>query len=295
MLERVHATHQGVETSIRKARDAIFWPQISNDIRNVVATCNVCQENQLCQQKETMHSQPIPKERFEIVSIQSHPNMLTLLERCRERKFKMNKSKFRFKMNAVTYHGHVISDTGLKADPSKVQAIVEMERPEDAKAVKRLLSMVNYLVKFCPHLSTVSEPLRNLTVDGVPFIWSESHEQNFSSLKRMLSVAPVLRYYSLDEEVTVEADSSDYGLGAVLLQAGQPVAFASRTLSRTERNYSQMEKECLAITFACNRFDQYLHGRDYVTILTANWSPKSRDDIQEANSRCPKATPTHAS
>ncbi len=195
-------------------------------------------------------------------------NMLTLLERCRERKFKMNKSKFHFKMNAVTYHGHVISDTRLKADPSKVQAMVEMERPEDAKAVKRLLGMVNYLAKFCPHLSTVSEPLRNLTIDFVPFIWSDSHEQTFSSLKRMLSVAPVLRYYSLDEEVTVEADSSDYGLGAVLLQAGQPVAFASRTLSQTKRNYSQMEKECLAITFACNRFDQYLHGRDYVTILT---------------------------
>ncbi len=102
-------------------------------------------------------------------------NILTLLERCRERKFKMNKSKFRFKMNVVTYHRHVISDTGLKADPSKVQAMVEMERPEDAKAVKRLLGMVNYLAKFCPHLSTVSEPLRNLTVDGVPFIWSESH------------------------------------------------------------------------------------------------------------------------
>ncbi len=66
MLERVH---QGVETLIRKARDVIiFWPQISNDIRNVVATCNVCQENQPCQQKETMHSQPIPKEWFEIIS-----------------------------------------------------------------------------------------------------------------------------------------------------------------------------------------------------------------------------------
>ncbi|XP_013415834.1 uncharacterized protein K02A2.6-like [Lingula anatina] len=68
MLERVHATHQGTETAIRKARDAIFWPQISNDIRNVVATCNVCQENQPRQQKEPMHSQPIPKELFEIVS-----------------------------------------------------------------------------------------------------------------------------------------------------------------------------------------------------------------------------------
>ncbi len=127
-------------------------------------------------------------------AVKNHDDMLRLLERCCEHKFKMNTSKFRLKMNTVTYHGHVISDTGLKADPSKVQAIVEMERPEDAKAVKRLLGMVNYLAKFRPHLSTVSEPRRNLTVDGMPFIWSESHEQTFSTLKHMLSVAPVLRY-----------------------------------------------------------------------------------------------------
>jgi transposase InsO family protein len=195
-------------------------------------------------------------------------NMIALLKRCRERNFKLNKSKVRFKQASVKYHGHVLSREGVKPDPQKVEAIQNMPRPDGKKAVKRLIGMTNYLAKFCPHLSTVSEPLRRLTDESAEFVWSEQHESTFKTIKTMMATAPVLRYYSVTDEVTVEADSSEYGLGAVLLQGGQPVAFASRTLSKTERNYSQMEKECLAITFACNRFDQYLHGRDNITVLT---------------------------
>ena len=84
----------------------------------------------------------------------------------------------------------------------------------------------------------------------------------------MIATAPILRYYSVNDEVTIEADSSDFALGAVLLQEGQPVAFASRSLTPTGQNYLQMEKECLALTFACTKFDQYLVGRQNVTALT---------------------------
>ena len=80
----------------------------------------------------------------------------------------------------------------------------------------------------------------------------------------MISEPPLLRYYDLEEEVTIETDASDYGLGAVLLQAGRPVAFASRTM---QRSYSQIEKECLALVFGCTRFDHYLHGREKITAV----------------------------
>ena len=67
-------------------------------------------------------------------------------------------------------------------------------------------------------------------------------EDAFSKLKKMLTEPPLLRYYDLEEEVTIESDSSDYGMGAVLLQAGRAVAFANRTLTETERRYSQIDK-----------------------------------------------------
>ena len=161
-------------------------------------------------------------------------NMIALLERCREKKLKLNKTKLRFKQQSVKYHGHIITSEGLKPDPAKVEDIGQMPRPEDKKAVKRLIGMINYLAKFCPHLSTVSEPLRRLTDEKVDFVWSGQHEKTFKSIQQMIASAPVLRYYSVTDEVTVEADSSDYGLGAVLLQGGQPVAYASRALSKTE-------------------------------------------------------------
>ena len=85
---------------------------------------------------------------------------------------------------------------------------------------------------------------------------------------KMILEPPLLHYYDLEEEVTVEIDASDYGLGAVLFQAGRPVPFASRTMTQTERRYSQIEKECLALLFGCTRFDHYLHGRDMITART---------------------------
>ena len=77
---------------------------------------------------------------------------------------------------------------------------------------------------------------------------------------------PVLKYYDLQEEVTVQVDASEYGLSAALLQNGQPVSVASRSLSQTERRYAQIVKECLAIVFSCERFSQYLAGRVTITV-----------------------------
>ena len=149
-----------------------------------------------------------------------------------------------------------------------MEAITKMPRPRDKAEVRRFLGMINYMAKFLPNLSELSEPLRNLTKEETQFIWSDVQKDAFSKLKKMLTEPPLLRYYDLGEEVTIESDSSDYGMGAVLLQAGRPVAFASCTLTETERRYCQIEKECLALVFACYRFDHYLHGRQKITALT---------------------------
>ena len=87
-------------------------------------------------------------------------------------------------------------------------------------------------------------------------------------MKKLVTCHQVLKYYDLEEQVTIQCDASEVGLGATLLQNGQPVVFASRALSATEQRYAKIEKECLAIVFACARFDQYIFGRDLVSVHT---------------------------
>ena len=195
-------------------------------------------------------------------------NLIALLQRCRERNFKLNKDKFVFKQQKLKYCSHILTSEGILPDPAKVEAITQMPIPRSKTEVRRLLGMINYLGKFLPQLSDVSEPLRNLTKEQNQFIWSNVHQDAFNKLTQLISEPPLLRYYDLEEEVTIETDASDYGLGAVLLQAGRPVAFASRTMTETERRYSQIEKECLALVFGCTRFDHYLHGREKITAVT---------------------------
>ena len=143
-----------------------------------------------------------------------------------------------------------------------------MNRPEDVKAVQRLLGVVTYLGKFVPKLSTVSEPLRRLTDKDSAFEWNQQHEEAFDEVKKLLAAAPVLKYYDVNEPVILESDSSDVGLGAVIKQSGKPIAYASRTLTSTERNYAQIEKEALSLVFAAERFEHYILGKSNVVMFT---------------------------
>ena len=124
----------------------------------------------------------------------------------------------------------------------------DMPCPTDIQGVQRLIGVVTYLSKFMPQLSSICEPLRRLTDKTTVFDWLPQHEEAITTIKNLIT--PVLHYYNVDKEVTLECDSSDVGLGAVLSQDGHPVAYASRALTHTECNYAQIEKECLAIVFA---------------------------------------------
>ena len=167
-------------------------------------------------------------------------------------------------MKEVPFIGHVATGEGLRADPSKVRAIREMPPPENLAGVQRILGMSQYLSKFLPRLSDITKPLRDLTRQDAEWIWDEPQQSAFERLKQAVSATPVLRYYNLKEDVTIQCDVSQLGLGAALRQGGQPVAYASRALTDSEVNYAQIEKEFLAIVFACEKFDAYIYGRDCV-------------------------------
>jgi hypothetical protein len=195
-------------------------------------------------------------------AMDSHDRALrSLLERCRERGLKLNKNKLKFKLASVAYMGHILSANGLSPDPEKVKAVVNMETPSDVKGVQRLLGVVTYLAKFLPSLSSICEPLRRLTDKEAEFDWMSQHDEALDKIKRLITEAPVLKFFDVTKEVTIECDSSDVGLGAVLLQEGHPIAYASRALTSTERNYAQIEKECLAIVYATECFEHYILGK----------------------------------
>jgi hypothetical protein len=166
--------------------------------------------------------------------------------------------------------GHFLTSEGLKPYPAKVEAILEMPSPTDVKGVKLFLGMVNYLAKFLPLLSDITQPLRKLEDKDVERCWLEQHEKAFKAVKDYLAKAPVLAYYDVTKEVTLQCDASETGLGAVLLQEDQPIAYASRALTETETRCAQIEKELLAIVWATNKFDQCILGGLVARLYTLN-------------------------
>ncbi|CAB4002906.1 Transposon Ty3-G Gag-Pol poly [Paramuricea clavata] len=121
--------------------------------------------------------------------------------------------------------------------------------------------MVNYLAKFIPDLAQNTSVIRDLLKERNGWTWQPEHQKCFDDLKTACSSQPTLVYYDVNKPVKISCDSSQYGLGAVCLQDEKPVAYASRTLNDTEKRYAQIEKELLAIVYACERFHQYVYGR----------------------------------
>ena len=147
-----------------------------------------------------------------------------LLNRCRERGVALNKNKLKLRISEVSFMGHIFSKEGLKIDPDKVKAVLEMPRPEDVEGVQRLNGFVNCLAKFLPRLADQMEPIRRLTRQHTEFEWAEEQEKALQAVKRLVTTAPVLSYYDPKAELELQCDASKKGLGAALLQRGKPIA-----------------------------------------------------------------------
>lgn len=131
---------------------------------------------------------------------QDHDDKLrAVLNRCREKNIKLNAEKFQLRRSEVPYIGHLLTAEGLSVNPEKARAVRDMPRPTDVKGVQRFLGMINYLSKFCDHLSDGCEILRQLTHKDTIWEWSDAHERVFTRLKDAITKAPILKYYNPDE------------------------------------------------------------------------------------------------
>ena len=199
---------------------------------------------------------------------EDHDTHLTnFLLRCREKGIKLNKDKLQLRMPEISFMGHQITAEGLQTDPEKVRAVNDMDAPRNVEELRRFLGMINYLGRFLPNVTTVTEPLHNLIRQDTPWSWSEVQQRSFDEVKKLLTQAPVLAFYDVNKPLTLENDACEYGLGAAIFQEGRPIAYASRTLTEAERRYAQIEKETLALVYGLEKFHQYTYGRhlDVVT------------------------------
>ena len=194
----------------------------------------------------------------------NNEKLAKLYRRCQERNIILNETKRELAKSEIQFHGHCFTADGVKVDKSKVDAVLSMPTPTDIQGVKRLCGMVQYMARFLPHLSTDLEPIRALTRKDAEWHWSPACQAAFETVKQKLSETPVLAYFDIAKDIELQVDSSKDGVGAVLLQGGKPVEYASRSLSSNERNWAQIEKELLAVVFGLERFDQYTYGKKVI-------------------------------
>ena len=190
-----------------------------------------------------------------------------VLAKLQEAGITLNRDKCEFGKTRIKFLGYIISADGIEVDPDKVNAIKKLPDPENVGDVRRLLGMVNQLGKFLPNLADLTEPLRELLNVKTAWYWGQKQIDALNSIKEALCSSPILALYDPNLDILLTADASSYGLGATLLQnhdgVWRPVVYASRTLSDVEKRYAQIEKEALALTWASERFSDYLIGQQF--------------------------------
>ena len=187
--------------------------------------------------------------------------VLVLCETARLNNLSLNSKMMQFKSTDCKLFGHRLTPDGIKVDPKKIEAIIQVDPPQNIGSLQSFNGMVNYLKKFSPVLSELSEPLRRLCKSGVKWAWESEQQNAFEAIKRVIMTLPTLAYFDKTKKHTIQCNASKKGLGAVLLQESKPVMYVSRALTETEQRYSNIERELLAIVFALKRLNHYTFGR----------------------------------
>ncbi len=198
-------------------------------------------------------------------------NLAEVFKRLQECGFRLKRAKCSFLRDSVVYLGHKIDAEGLHTTPEKVAAVVDGPPPTNVSELRAFLGMVNYYRKFIPNLSARLHPLNSLLQPSKRWKWSDECEKAFLEAKQSVASTPVLAHYDPTQPLTLAGDASAYGIGAVISHvlpdgSEKPIAFASRSLSPSERNYAQLEKEALSLVYGVKRFHQYLYGRKFQLI-----------------------------
>ncbi|KAI5750744.1 hypothetical protein M8J77_000948 [Diaphorina citri] len=185
-------------------------------------------------------------------------NLVACLQKLTRYNLHVNKNKCSFLSEKIEYLGHVVEFNKISKSPVKVRAIQDMTSPSNPEQVKQFMGLVTYYSRFIPDFSTMSYPLRCLLKKNQKWFWSSNCESAFLKLKSELCSDRVLMPFNPSLPVSLTTDASPYGVGAVLSHTvngiEKPIAYASRSLTTSEQNYSQLDREALAIIFGVTHF-----------------------------------------
>ena len=208
-----------------------------------------------------------------------------VLERLKTHGIVLKREKCLFMGESVEYLGHRIDCNGLHTTSEKLKAILEAPPPRNVQELRSFLGLLNYYNKFIPNLASIIHPLNNLLKHNVKWAWSNSCVLAMEAAKQALVSTKLLAHFDPNLPIRLATDASSYGVGAVLSHQfpngrEQPIAFASRSLSPSECNYAQIEKEALSLIFGVPKFHQYLYGKPFVLVtdhkpLTTLLGPKT--------------------
>ena len=194
-----------------------------------------------------------------------------VLARLQKYGLRLKREKCSFLTPSVEYLGYLVDKEGLHATAAKVEAVTQAPEPRNVQELRSFLGLVNYYAKFIHHLSTITQPLNHLLCQKVPWKWTKECQRAFLELKEQLASSEVLVHYDPQLPLKLDCDASAYGVGAVLSHVfpdggERPVAYASRTLTQSEKGYAQLEKEALSLVFGIKKFHQFLYGRRFTLV-----------------------------
>jgi len=207
-------------------------------------------------------------------SLHTH-HIQAVLKKLEKAELNLKVDKCEFYKQEIEYLGSVITTTGIRMDPSKIQSIQEWPDLRSVKDVQSFLGLTGYYRQFIQKYSQIAAPMTYLLRKDTPFEWAEKQKQAFAELKSHFTIGKLLQYFDPTKQITIETDASDTAIGACLSQSDdetrrlRPVAFYSRKMNSAELNYDIYDKELLAIVQALQEWRVYCEGAQHqVKILT---------------------------
>ena len=180
-------------------------------------------------------------------------NLMNLLKVAQENGLVFNSGKCIIKTNEIPFFGLMYIADGVKPDPDRVDAIRALPTPKSVQELQEFLGIATYMASFVLCLSHHSVILLELLKHGTEYAWLPQHDKAFSTIKSLICNTTTLAYFDPNKESVLQVDSSQKGLGAVLMHDSQPIAYASKSLTDTKSRYANIERELLAVVYACER------------------------------------------